>query len=165
MTQRSEPCDHRGIACGTRAAGRSSIPYAVGVVVPCLLAVLDPEPSPDALSAEGLAVFRRCYDPGDDMRHAAAAVLRLHGREDRHIRSDLSLAAARAVHHGIARDTTFRMYDDRDHGLQSTIGAPECLQCPHHGDQFANGLELDDVIWNDVLAWLQPRLKANGPRP
>lgn len=117
------------------------------------------EPTPDSMSAERLADFRRFYDPTADMRGTVAPVLRLYGREDRHIRSDRSLAAARAAYTGMARDTAFRMYDDRGHGLQSTLGAPECPSCPHHGDRFAHGLELDDAVWRDVVAWLEPRLK------
>lgn len=122
------------------------------------------EPTPDSMSAERLADFRRFYDPTDDMRRTSAPVLRLYGREDRHIRSDVSLAAAREVYRGSARDTTFRIYDDRGHGLQSTIGAPECPNCPHHGDMLANGLELDDAVWRDIVTWLRPRLQAGTPR-
>ncbi len=116
------------------------------------------EPTPDSLSAEALAGYRRNYDPLPNIHATQAAILRLYGREDRHLDPRASLAAARAAYRGIERDTTFTMYQDRGHILESTIEKPECPSCPHDMSHFKGGFDFDPPVWNQIDAWLAARM-------
>jgi pimeloyl-ACP methyl ester carboxylesterase len=117
------------------------------------------EPTPDLLAPEERAVFRQNHDPVPYIRTARAAVLRLYGREDHHLDSAASLRAARAAYRGIDCDTTFVMYPNRGHILQSTLEHPECVTCPHDTSRFAGGFDFEAAIWQDTLTWLRPRLR------
>jgi pimeloyl-ACP methyl ester carboxylesterase len=122
------------------------------------------EPTPDSLSAETRAGYRRNHDPVPFIRTSQASVLRMYGREDRHMDPVASLAAARAAYRGIDRDTTFVMYPNRGHILESTLERPECPTCPHDMSRFAGGFDFDETIWQDVLAWVRPRLATASRR-
>ena len=117
------------------------------------------EPTPDSLAAHVRAGFRQNHDPVPHIRTARAAVLRLYGREDHHLDSAASLAAARAAYRGIACDTTFVMYPNRGHILQSTLEHPECVTCSHDMSHLAGGIDFEESIWQDILTWLRPRLR------
>jgi hypothetical protein len=117
------------------------------------------EPTPDSLSAEARANYRRNHDPLPFIHATHASVLRLYGREDHHIDALASLAAARAAYRGTACDTTFVLYANRGHILQSTVERPECRSCPHDMAQFAAGFDFDAEVWRDILAWVASRLK------
>jgi pimeloyl-ACP methyl ester carboxylesterase len=116
------------------------------------------EPTPDSISATTRASYRRNHDPVPYIRASYAAVLRLYGREDHHISPLASLAAARAAYQGIERDTTFVLYPDRGHILQSTIGSPECHSCPHDMSHFKGGLDFDPVVWHQIDSWIAARM-------
>ncbi|MEO8677061.1 MAG: alpha/beta fold hydrolase [Casimicrobiaceae bacterium] len=120
------------------------------------------EPTTDSLSATTLAHYRNNHDPLPYIHASHAAVLRLYGREDHHINSLASLAAARAAYQGIERDTTFVLYPDRGHIMQSTIGSPECRTCPHDMSHFKGGFDFDPPVWNQIDAWLAVRLNRTA---
>jgi hypothetical protein len=117
------------------------------------------EPTPDSLAPDARAVYRQNHDPVPYIRTARAAVLRLYGREDHHLDSAASLAAARAAYRGIDRDTTFIMYPNRGHILQSTLEHPECVTCPHDMSHVLRNFDFEAPIWQDILTWVRPRLR------
>jgi pimeloyl-ACP methyl ester carboxylesterase len=117
------------------------------------------EPTPDSLAPEARAGFRHNHDPVPYIRTTHAAVLRLYGRDDHHLDSAASLAAARAAYRGIDRDTTFVMYPNRGHILQSTLERPECVTCPHDMSRVAAVFDFEEAIWQDILSWVRPRLR------
>jgi hypothetical protein len=117
------------------------------------------EPTPDSVSAEQRAIYRRNHDPVPYIRAAGAAVLRLYGLGDHHLDPVASLAAARSAYRGLERDTTFIAYRDRGHILQSTLEHPECQTCPHDMSRIAASFDFDEVVWRDIQAWLRPRMK------